>query len=105
MNDAFSGRALSRKASGDCRRRAADQLAPAFRYASLDRNGHSVDGQRAVSGDDLVYTVRFAAGVALRTAYFVTQSGNRLSPDVVVGRTADYFAAVIGFVSDCNDLR
>lgn len=57
-----------------------------------------------MGGNDLVYTVRFATGVGQRTGNFVTQSGDRFSPDVVVGRTANNCAAMIGFVSDCNDL-
>jgi len=73
--------------STDRRWQAADQLAPAFRRASLDRNGQPVDCKRVVGGDDLVYTVRFATGVGLRTVNFVTQPGDRSSPDVVVGRT------------------
>jgi hypothetical protein len=58
-----------------------------------------------VGGDDRVYTVRLAIGVGLRTVNFVTQSGDRSSPDVVVGRTANHCAAMIGFVSDCNDFQ
>lgn len=89
--------------STDRRRHAADQLASAFRRASFDRDGHPVDCKRVVGGDDLVYTVRFATRVGQRTINLITQSGDRFSPDVVVGRTANNCAAMIGFVSDCND--
>ena len=84
---------------------AADQLTPAFRRASLDRNGHPVDGQGAMAGDDLVYTVRFAARVEQGAGDLVTQPGDRSSPDVVVGRTADDCATVVGFVSYGDDLQ
>ena len=87
------------------RRHAADQLAPAFRRASFDRNGHPVKCQCVVGGDDLVYAMWLATRVGQRTINFITQSGDRSSPDVVVGRTANNSAAMIGFVSDCNDLQ
>ena len=103
VDDAFRGRAFSRKASSDCRRRAADQLAPAFRRASFDRHGYAVDRKRIVGGGDLVNAVGFAARVDQRTGDFVTQSGDRSAPDVVVGRTADHCAAVVGHVADCDD--
>lgn len=52
----------------------------------------------------ILFTVRFATRVGQRTINFITQSCDGFSPDVVVGRTADHCAAMIGFVSDCNDL-
>jgi hypothetical protein len=67
--------------------------------------GTPVDSQCVVGGNDLVHTVRFAAGVGQWTVNFVAQSRDRFSPDVVIGRTADNCAAMIGFVSDCNDLQ
>jgi hypothetical protein len=57
-----------------------------------------------VGGNNLVYTVRFATGVGLWAGNFVTKPGDRSSPDVVVGRTANNRATMIGFVSDCDDL-
>jgi hypothetical protein len=91
--------------STDCGRQAADQLAPAFRRASLDCNGHPINGKRIVGGNDLVHTVRFAARIGERTVNLVTQAGDRSSVDIVVGRTANDCTAMIGFVSDCNDLQ
>ena len=85
------------------RRLAADQLASAFRRASLDGNGHAVDCQCAVGGNDLVQTVRFAAGIKKGARDLVAQSSDRSAPDVVVGRAVNHRAAMIGFVSDCND--
>lgn len=72
-------------ASTDRRRQAADQFAPAFRDASLDRNRHPVDRQRIVGGNDFVDTVWFATGIGQGTVNFVTQPGDRFSPDIVVG--------------------
>lgn len=54
------------------RRHAADQLAPAFRHASFDRNGDPVNCQCVVGGDDLVYAMRFATRVEERTINFIT---------------------------------
>ena len=90
--------------STDCRRLAANQFTPALRRASFDRNRHAIDGKCVVSGNDLVDTMWFAAGVGQRTVNLVTQSGDRFATDVVIGRAADDCAAVIGFVSDCDDL-
>jgi len=90
--------------STDCRGHAANQLAPALGLASFDRNRNTIDCKCVVSGNDLVDTMWFAAGVGQRTVNLVTQSGDRFAPDVVVGRAADHCAAVIGFVSDCDDL-
>ena len=89
----------------DRRGHAADQLAPAFRRASLDRYGYPVDCQCVVCGNDFVDAVWFPAGVGLGAGNFVTQPGDCFSPDVVVGRTANHCAAMVGFVSDCNDLQ
>jgi hypothetical protein len=86
-------------------RHATDQLAPAFRRASLDRHGYSVDCQRVMSGSDLVDAVWFTTRVDQWTGDFVTQSGDRFSPDIVVGRAADNCAAVVGQVADCNDFQ
>lgn len=58
-----------------------------------------------MGGNDLVYTVRFAAGVGQRAVNFVSQPGDRFYPDIVVGRTANNCTTVIGFVSDCNYLQ
>ena len=91
--------------STDRRRRATDQLAPAFRHASFDCHGLAVDGQAVVSGDDLVDTVRLAAGVGHGAEHLVAQSGDGFAHDVVVRRTADHGAAVVGFVADCNDVE
>ena len=91
--------------STDRRRQAADQLAAAFRFASLDCNGHPVDCKRVVGGDDFVYTVRFATRVGQRTINFITQSSDCSSPNFVVARAANNYAAMIGFVSDCDDFQ
>lgn len=58
-----------------------------------------------MGSNDLVHPMRLAAGVGLRAVDFVTQPGDRSSPDVVVGGTTYDCAAMIGFVSDRNDLH
>lgn len=91
--------------STDRGRQTADQLAPTLRRASLDCNGHAVDCQCVVGSIDLVHTVRFAAGIGQRTGNLITQAGDRSSADVVVGRTANNRAAMIGLVANRYDFQ
>ena len=86
-------------------RHTSDQLTPAFGPASVDRDRHPIDGQCVMAGNDPVDAVRFAAGVEQRTIYLVSQPGDRFSPDIVLGRTANDVTAMIGLVSNCNDLQ
>jgi len=48
--------------------------------------------------------VRLAAGVGHGAQHLVAQSGDGFAHDVVVGRTADDSAAMVGFIADGNNL-
>jgi len=89
--------------SADCCRQAPEQFAPTFSRTALDCHGYAVDGQRAVCGDDLVHAMRLATGVGLWAIHQIAKSGDCASADVVGRGTADDFAAVVGFVADCDD--
>lgn len=94
-----------RPSSADRGRQTADQLASAFGRASLYRDGHAIDCQRVVGSNDLVHAMGFSAWVGLWTIDFVTESGDCSSPNVVIGGAANHFAAMVVFVSDCNDFQ
>lgn len=58
-----------------------------------------------MGGNDLVDSMRLPAGVNERTRDLVPQSGDRLAIDVMRRRTADYFAAMVGRITDRDDFQ
>lgn len=57
-----------------------------------------------MAGSDLVHPMWFSAWIGLRAVDLVADPRDRSSSNIVAGRAADDGSAVIGFISDCNDL-
>jgi len=71
----------------------------------MDGNGNAASRQRRVRANDFIDAMRCAARIKLGAHHFIPQPRNRLAADIVFGRAADDFPAMVGRVTDCDDFQ
>jgi len=78
----------------------ANQLASTFGRTPLYGDWDPANGERLVGGSNFVYPVRFSPRVEQRAIDLIPKPGNRTPVDVMIWRSADDGAAMIGFVAN-----